>query len=153
MPDEMFFSNDERSLLRGRRVAARTDTCRPCLVSLHESVSPMIEAVIMDMTPYGMLVRMMEPLPVGSGVSIQMMRDDGFRESFSSPREGTVTRREEVEGGFTDHGVMLINKTIPKASERPVFIEKRPARRKGAPTRMHTIDLTIGGPRRGRKGR
>lgn len=100
-----------------------------------------------------MLVRIMEPIPVGAKVVVQLMRDENFDKVLSGPREGTVVRACADEHGFTDHGVKLVSKRIPKASERPIMIERPRPRPKSPPTRMHTIDVTIGGTRRGRRGR
>ena len=153
MSDEMFFSADERSLIRGKRIAARTETCRPCLVAARGPSPRAVEGVIMDMNPHGMLIRTLEPIPVGAKVVVQMMRDDGFAKALSVPRDGTVVRHNPANEGYTDHGVKLINRQIPKASERPIIIEQRRPRPKSAPTRMHTLDVTIGGPRAARRGR
>lgn len=153
MADEMFFSNDELSLLRGMRSAARTEVCRPCLVAERGPSPKAVKGVILDMNPHGMLVRMLKHIPVGSRVVVQMMRDDGFRRTFSVPRDGTIVRTMSADDGFADHGVKLINERIRKASERPIIIERAGPRPKSAPARMHTIDITIGGGRRGRRGR
>ena len=153
MSDEMFFSNDDLSLIRGKRIAARTEVCRPCLIAARGPSPRAIEGVIVDMNPHGMLIRTMEHIPVGSKVVVQLMRDDNFQRAISVPREGTIVRATAAEDGFTDHGIKLVNKRSPKASERPITIERARPRPKSAPTRMHTIDLTIGGPRRGRRGR
>ena len=153
MPDEMFFSNDDLSLIRGKRIAARTEVCRPCLIAARGPSPRAIEGVIVDVNPHGMLIRALEHIPVGWKVVGQMMRDDSFQRAISLPRDGTIVRATAAEDGFTDHGVKLENKRIPKANEKPITIERARPRPKSAPTRMHTIDLTIGGPRRGRRGR
>ena len=153
MSDEMFFSNDELSLIRGKRAAARTEVCRPCLIAARGPSPRAVEGVIIDMNPHGMLIRMMEHMPVGSSVVVQLMRDDNFQRAISVPRDATIVRAAAAEDCFTDHGVKLVNKSIPKASERPIIIERARPRPKSAPTRMHTIDVTIGGARRGRRGR
>lgn len=153
MSDEMFFSNDELSLIRGKRAAARTEVCRPCLIAARGPSPRAVEGVIIDMNPHGMLIRMMEHIPVGSRVVVQLMRDDNFQRAISVPRDATIVRATAAEDGFTDHGVKLVNKGIPKASERPITIERARPRPRSAPTRMHTIDVTIGGTRRSRRGR
>lgn len=153
MTDEMFFSSDEMSLLRGMRSAARTEVCRPCLVAARGPSPKAEEGVILDMNPHGMLIRMLTHIPIGSRVVVQMMRDDSFQRPFSVPRDGTIVRTVPADDGFTDLGVKLVNERIRKASERPINIERPRSRPKSAPTRMHTIDVTIGGSRRGRRGR
>ena len=153
MSDEMFFSNDELSLIRGKRSAARTEVCRPCLVAARGPSPRAVEGVILDISPHGMLIRMLERIPVGSSVVVQMMRDDNFQRTFSDPRDGTIVRTVPADDGFTDHGVKLVIARIPKASERPITLDRARPRPKSAPARMHTIDVTIGGGRRGRRGR
>jgi len=153
MTDEMFFSSDELSLLRGMRSAARTEVCRPCLVAARGPSPKAEEGVILDMNPHGMMIRMLKRIPVGTRVVVQMMRDDNFQRAFSVPRDGTIVRTVPADDGFTDHGVKIVNERILKASERPIYIERARPRPKSAPARMHTIDVTIGGSRRGRRGR
>lgn len=142
MPDEMFFSKDEKSLIRGSRTDPRTETCRPCVVELHNTESPELHGVVLDVTPRGMLVRMLQPIPLQSMLTIQLMRDDKYQKKLSTPHVGRVVRIEETREGFFDHGLHLIKESIPKASERPVYIptpKASPARR---PSRMRTVDLT-----------
>ncbi len=144
--DEMFFSNDERSLRRGSRVAKRTPTCRPCMVriegrnELHEC-----EGVVLDVNPYGMLIRMLEALRIGTEIGIQLMRDETFREPFSTPMSGVVMRHEVGAPGFTDHGIKLVIKDVRTKPSRPVTIPDRKPSRPGGSSRMHSIDFTVGG--------
>ena len=144
--DDMFFSKDERSLSRGSRVAKRTETCRPCLIQIDGENAPDIQGVAMDMTPYGLLVRTMEPIPVSTEVTIQLMRDDSFRKPFSSPLNGSIVRHEEAPGGFIDHGVTLKVDNIRRTESRPPTIKPSAPARPRRPSKMHTIDFTIGGP-------
>lgn len=153
MSDEMFFSKDEKSLIRGKRIAARTETCRPCTLTTIGPESETLKGVIMDMNPFGMLIRTLDAIPLGTDISIQMMRDDEFSKSLSTPREALVVRRERLSDGFTDLGVRIVNKQIQKASERPIEIERKKPRPRFKPTRMHTLDITIGGTPRGGRGR
>ena len=142
MADKMFFSKDEKSLIRGSRSDPRTETCRPCVVELHNVDSPELHGVVLDVTPRGMLVRMLQPIPLQSVLTIQLMRDDKYQKKLSTPHVGKVVRIEETKDGFFDHGLQLIKEKIPKASERPVYIpspKTSPGRR---PSRMHTVDFT-----------
>lgn len=145
MPDDMYFTNDERSMYRGKRIAKRTETVRPCLVQTLGDEGLELKGVVMDITPFGMLIRIMESVRVGTELTIQLMRGDQFREAFSSRLRGTVVRHDGSSGGFTDHGVRLHIKEIPRAETRPIIIEEKPPAPRRAPTRMHTIDHTIGG--------
>ena len=142
MPDEMFFSKDEKSLIRGSRSDPRTETCRPCVVELHDTVSPELHGVVLDVTPRGMLVRMFQPIPLQSVLTIQLMRDDKYQKKLSTPHVGTVVRIEETRDGFFDHGLHLIKDHIPKASERPVNIPTPKPSPTRKPSRMQTVDIT-----------
>lgn len=145
MADDMFFTRDERSLRRGKRVAKRTETCRPCLVTAKGEDEFELEGVVMDVSPYGMLVRMMETLPIGTEVTVQLMRDESFEVPFSAPHKALIVRYEGSPGQFTDHGVKLEVKEIPRQESRPVNLEPRRPSPPTPRTRMHTIDFTVGG--------
>lgn len=153
MADEMYFSNDERALLRGKRRIKRTETCRPCVVYAEADETP-VEGVVLDVTPYGMMVRMLDTLSVGTIVRVQLMRDDNFREALGAPKVGEVVRHDPTApAGFTDHGVRLIVGEIPKNQSSPVHIRERVSgKSKPSTSRMHNIDFTVGGERKGRGG-
>lgn len=143
MTDEMFFSKDEKSLIRGSRTDPRTETCRPCTVHLVNDPSIELYGVMLDVTPRGMLVRMMEAIPLSTEITIQLMRDDKYQQKLSTPHSGEIRRIERTSDGFFDHGVQIHREVIKKASERPVHIPRpRPARAKH-PSRMQTVDYTI----------
>ena len=143
----MFFSNDERSLIRGSRVAPRTETCRPCVVSSEHHPDTEIPGVILDINPHGMLIRLMETLPVGEHVVIQMMRDDKFQRKLSTPHKGEIRRVESTVDGFYDFGIQLEPEEIQKADSRPVHIAKKTENPQRVQTHrgMQTIDITIDG--------
>jgi len=153
MADEMFFTENEKSLHRGKRVAPRTDTCRPCLIWLKDAPETEYLGVAMNVSPHGMLIRMMDPLPPGTAVMIQMMRDEQFRDPLAAPVEGMIVRNELEDEGFTDHGVQLLQQEIERRESRPVSLQRRRPLPKRQPPRMHTIDITVGdlGTRRGAK--
>ncbi|MBI5095556.1 MAG: hypothetical protein HZB26_24375 [Candidatus Hydrogenedentes bacterium] len=143
MTDEMFFSVDERSLRRGRRIARRTPTCRACLVWSADAPEHRLQGVVMDINPFGMLIRMLDYFPMGTAACIQLMRDEDFEIPLAGPLEGAVVRVIPNADGFTDIGVRIKLKEIPRAESRPIRIERRRpllTRR----SRMHTIDFTVG---------
>jgi hypothetical protein len=107
MGDDMFFSTDARSLRRGRRIARRTPTCRPCLVWPTDAPEMQFRGVVLDINPYGMLVRMMEPIPQGTDVWVQLMRDEQFAEALSRPVAACVVRHSPSSGLFLDHGLRI----------------------------------------------
>jgi hypothetical protein len=149
MPDEMFFSTDARSLRRGRRRAARTQICRPCLVWPADARDVELEGVALDISPYGMRVRMVETLPPGTRVKIQLMRDEHFKVPFADPVLAQIVRTSGQGDHFTDHGVKIVRETakheVPQAAEAP---KQQPQHKHR--TRMHTIDLRAGDRRRSR---
>ena len=144
MSDDMFLSGDNRSLRRGKRRAPRTETCRPCLLWPKDIPDMTYQGVIINVTPYGMCIRMIDSLPPGSLVQVQLMRDEEFKYPLSAPVEGMVVRNSEEEVGFMDHGVQLLRKAIAQNTNRPVVnTVRRPAAPRRARTRMHTIDLHV----------
>lgn len=148
MPDEMFFTSDERSLRRGKRRAARTETCRPCVIQTRDGITKQFEGVVLDMNAHGLRIRAIEPVPVGTEVTVQLMRDDTFQEPFSRPLDGAVVRREADPEGFMDHGIRLKEPTVRRPEPRPVETRRStppPARGR---TKMHTLDVTIGDEKR-----
>ena len=58
--EELVVSNDQRSFWRGRRRAPRTPVCRPCLVWTGEGTKTSRKGVVLNLTPHGLLVRMLE---------------------------------------------------------------------------------------------
>jgi hypothetical protein len=144
MADEMFFSPDSRSLRRGKRVARRTVTCRPCILWPVDLPEIRMQGVVLDINPYGMLVRMLEPVPVGTRLQIQLMRDDQFQEPLSVPVEGKVVRHAAAEGVFTDHGIRVEQKEVRRQASQGARHASRLAGTPHSRARMHTIDITIG---------
>lgn len=142
MADEMFFSNDEKSLIRGSRTDPRTETCRPCVVHLTDNPSIELHGVVLDVTPRGMLIRILEAIPLTTNITIQLMRDDKYQKKMSAPHQGEIKRIEGTADGFFDHGVLLIKEEIKKASERPIHIPQAKPARPRHPSRMQTVEYT-----------
>lgn len=140
MPDEMFFSSDERSLVRGKRVARRTDTCRPCLLQRSDSLSEPLQGVVLDVTPFGMLVRTVAPLPVGTKLFIQLMRDEAFRHPLAEPQTARVVREDIIGDGLVDLGIELYRERLAHI-ERTSDMDEQPA----TPQRSR-LDVAVGGP-------
>ena len=146
MTDKMFLSSDKKSLHRGRRRVERTETCRPCRVWPKDAPELALQGVIINVTPFGMCIRMLEGLAVGTEVVIQMMRDETFAEPLASPVEGMIVRAVDDPQGFMDHGVQLLLENLQRQESRPVRPEKKGALPRHKTTRMHTIDFRVGGP-------
>lgn len=106
-----------------------------------------IRGVVMDVSPHGMRIRMMEALPPETPITIQMMRDDDFRIPLSDPAPGRIVRMENAPDGCTDHGIELTRKPVRRALVKPVHIPRRAALRPATRTRMYSIDYTVGGRR------
>jgi hypothetical protein len=141
--ETLFVSADTRSMRRGRRVAPRTDVCRPCLVWRESTPEQMRQGVIMDLNPYGMRVRMLEPIEVGADIVVQMMRDEEFQVPLSPPIRVRVMRTAQSQEGFVDHGLKVRLLKIVPTRERRVEPTERPVLRRKTATRMYTIDYTV----------
>jgi len=114
------------------------------------------EGVVTDMSPYGLCVRMMEPVPPGTPIMLQLMRDERFSDPLATPLEGLIVRSTVTDEGFVDHGVQIQRAEFRRAGQsRPVHIERRRSTpyRRGGQSRMHTIDITIGDRGTQRSGR
>jgi hypothetical protein len=99
--------------------------------------------VALDMSPYGMRVRMLDPLEPGMAVCVQMMRDDDFELPLADPLEATVARCQSEAEGFVDHGIQIIRKQL-KRGELPAARTAQPRPRKAAPTHAYALDIRIG---------
>ena len=145
--DELFFFASDTSLRRGKRRTPRTETCRPCLLWSEDVPEFAFQGIALNVTPYGLLIRMLETIPAGTHVMVQLMRDEEFRDPLAPPIKGIVVRIETDSEGFADHGIQLVRPAIPRA-ESPLYRTHRrqlpsapPTRR---PSRMHTLDFIIG---------
>lgn len=142
--ETMVWSEDQKSLHRGRRVAPRTEVCRPCLVWLQVAPELKLQGVVLDLNPHGLRIRLIERIPPETPIVVQMMRDDAFQVPLSRPIEAKVVRIDSGFGGLVDHGVRVVLKPIKRAEEtRPVSIARPRVTRRQRP-RMHTLDVTLG---------
>lgn len=150
--ENMVVSTDSRSMRKGRRVAPRTEVCRPCLLWTEATEAEKTQGVVMDLNPHGMRIQAIDPYPEGSVLTVQMMRDEEFQIPLSEPITVRVIRLSEVDG-FFDLGVRLVLKRIRRPADvrlmRPAA--PRPTRRLG--TRMHIADYAIDEKTSGRSGR
>ena len=153
MADEMFFSADSRSLRRGKRIAPRTETCRPCLVWPEDAPDMHMRGVILDINAYGMLVRMMESLPPGMRIQVQLMRDEYFQEPLTKPVTAMVVRNVLQGDGFVEHGIQIIQEKIQRDESKPFRKPlHKPRLRQYTRSRMHTRHLRSPGTKqRGRE--
>ncbi|MBI2433325.1 MAG: hypothetical protein HYV26_10675 [Candidatus Hydrogenedentes bacterium] len=152
--EDMFTAEGNKSLRRGRRVAPRTEVCRPCLVWFSGQEAHKYQGVVLDLNPHGMKIRMLESLPAGKRICVQMMRDEEFQVPLSPPIAAQIIRNITDAGGFIDHGVRVILAEIKRPQElKPVKIEPPKVRRRSTITRMHTVDYTVGEREMRRTGR
>ncbi len=166
MSDEMFFTPDMRALRRGKRIASRTETCRPCLMWTQNDPENKFYGVVLDVNPYGMRVRMLDVVAVGTPIVIQMMRDEEYRFPLAKPIEALVVRHQPEIDEMVDHGVQIpqkkeVQRIVSKPSPPPV---KTAEQLKSAEltkatdqlkkkSRMYTLDVTVGDRRDRRSGR
>lgn len=149
MTDDMFFTDDMRSLRRGKRIAPRTETCRPCLVWAKDAPDAKFFGVVMDINPYGMRIRMMDEIGPDTAVVVQLMRDEDYEVPLARPLEATVVRIQPTKEDLTDHGVQLRREENGLRHARPVGIEGRPPVERQRES-MYTLDITAGNRRRRR---
>lgn len=149
--EEMVLSPDSRSFRRGRRIAPRTEVCRPCLLWQAEHPEERKPAVALDLNAHGMRVRSLEAIPMGAEVLVQLMRDEDFRIPLSYPLRLRVVRLSQAVGGFYDLGMRLLRPRIPRANEvRPAA---RVARRASFGAGRATLDIKLGDYRVGNLGK
>lgn len=151
--EDMFLSTDRKSLYRGKRTTPRTEVCRPCLVWLENAPDNKYPGVVLDMNPYGMLIRTIISLSKGQEIVVQLMRDDQYSQPLAQPRNCKVVRKVGGHGEFTDHGVKIIQKNIKRPESKPYVPERVQRSRRSVRSRMHTIDYTAGGRSKRRGGR
>lgn len=137
----MVISSDNRSMQRGRRRSRRTEVCRPCLVWARGDESTKVEGVVLDLNPRGMRIRMLDPIPEGTALTVQLMRDENFQVPLSQPLNVRVVRVAHSPDGFVDHGTVLEIAKIKRAETvRPVRIA-RPNLNSNTANRMFTALL------------
>jgi len=102
-----------------------------------------VPGVVLDMNPYGMLVRLLEPFEKGEDVIVQLMRDEDYTETFSRPLTCRIVRHAGKQGALTDVGLKIIQEPVRRSESRPPAVSQPRPRLQSARTRMHTIDLTV----------
>lgn len=148
MPDEMFFISNGRGLRRGKRRERRTPTCRPCLIWPLDAPEIVMHGVVLDVNAHGMLIRMLDSVPLSTEIKVQIMMDESFSVPLTAPFTGAVVRNDE-RAGFVDHGVKLEQRALKRNPAPRVTTTRRTAAKVRQPTRMHTIDFTVGDRRQG----
>jgi len=144
MPDDMFFSKDFRTLVKGQRRDRRTTTRRLAEFRTARGGSKVHRGIVLDLNAYSMRIRTAVRLAVGTPVEIDLKRQgiDGY---MLSTVAGRVARLERVNNRQFDLGVEL---DVPEI-ERPaaVMLEMRTRRgtRSRPSERMHIIDFVVGG--------
>jgi hypothetical protein len=139
LDEDMFISPATLSVFRGRRRAPRTRVLRPCWVWAVSEPRTKLEGVAMDLNRYGIAVRMLSPLPVGTKVCVQLMRDENFTVPLSSPLPGRVVRHAVRYVGFVDHGIMFEFPSLTEARPVRISVPTRPTL-SSVVQRMHTAD-------------
>ncbi|MCX8065387.1 MAG: hypothetical protein N3G21_09485 [Candidatus Hydrogenedentes bacterium] len=139
--EEMYLDTEKGAMQRGRRIAPRTETCRPCLVWKSNEPDKKIKCVIMDLNRYGLKIRTFEDLFVGEEVYIQMMKEDTFTTPLGTPIKANIVREAISPYGLKDYGAKRIIEDIKKPEEiKPIkFPSSKSTMR--TPPKMHTIDL------------
>lgn len=140
--EEVVVSTDNRSLRKGRRVAPRTEVCRPVLLWLPERHEEKTEGVVLDLNPHGLRIRSLSAFPLGTVLHIQMMRDEDFSFPLSPVITIEVTRIIET-GAFIDLGVRVIQPKIRKPAEMKPVSMARTGKLTRPVSRMHTLNIQV----------
>jgi hypothetical protein len=142
--EDLFVSDDTKSMHRGQRVAPRTEVCRPCLVWTTDASEEKKQGVILDLNPYGLKVRMLDTFEPGTEVEVQMMRDDEFRVALSRPIRAKVVRVAPNSEGFLDYGLKVWLEKVERPTVGPVTrVETAAPRRRSTASRMYTMDYSV----------
>ena len=140
LPEEMYVDPVKGSIQKGRRIAPRTATCRPCLVWREKEPEKKFKCVIMDLNRYGLRVRSFENFDVNEEIVIQMMKED-FATLLGVPIKAKIVREAISPHGLKDYGAKRIIEEIRRPEEyKPVSLPtSKPVVRKK--TKMHIIDI------------
>jgi len=123
--ERLVLSSDASALRRGRRGAPRTQVFRPALIWDVEQPERKHEAIVLDLNPQGMKLRMLEQLPEGVRAVVQLMRDEAFTMPLSQPLNVEVVRSSQDMPGFFDHGLRVVLAAIKKpATQAPINIPR-----------------------------
>jgi len=144
MPDEMFFSEDSRSLVKGQRRDRRTATRRLVVFKPKNGTSRALNGIILDLNPYSMRIRSPVKLPVGTLVQI-FFRRSGVSLNGTRKIEGRVARSARVENRRFDLGVELDVPAIDLPKTMALEVPQRRGGRARPAGRMHIVDFVIGG--------
>ena len=144
MPDEMFFSNDSRSLVKGQRRDRRTPTRRPAVFHKTNGESKTHHGVVLDLNAYGLRVRTVVRLPEGTPIEIYLRRN-GLNSDLSKGLLGRVARTERISNRQFDMGVELDVPAIELPRTEVLEIPMRRASRRRPASRMHVVDFVVGG--------
>lgn len=143
MADEMFFSADGKTLIKGRRAARRTPVQRPAEFWRADDGGGLFLGVIRNLNPYGLLLESNVALPVGTEICVEMKRDEHFADSLTC-LEGKVARLVSTNSGIWQMGVQLAI-APPKTASKPIRIPpKRSTLPERRPTRMYSLDYVLG---------
>jgi len=147
MADEMFFSADGKTLRKGRRRAKRTPVQRPAGFWCADDQGGILQGLVRDLNPYGLLLESNEGLPVGTEIWVELKRDELFADSLSCVR-GKIVRVADTQTGTWHMGVQLAV-VPPKPASKPIRITpKRSTLPERRPTRMYSLDYVLGSEER-----
>ena len=144
MPDDMFFTNNDRALRKGRRRAKRAAVRRTIEFYRAGDDKNRFKGVLADLTTYGALLVSEEAFPAGTLISLTVVRDESDDTPLTQIR-GRVRRLEERSDGYAEMGVEFVRKpatgsrrklAVPERKERPHL-----PRQQG----VHIIDVILGG--------
>jgi hypothetical protein len=139
--ERLVLSSDASALRRGRRGAPRTQVFRPALIWAVDSPGQRYEAIVLDLNPQGMKLRMLDRIPEGTRAIVQLMRDEAFTMPLSQPLNVEVVRSAQDMPGFFDHGLRVILAVIKKPAAQPAISIPRPITPRRPALRISAADL------------
>ncbi len=144
MPDDMFFTKNDRALRKGRRRAKRASIRRRvefCRVGDEERC---FKGLMVNLAAYGALLVSEDSLPAGTLVSMTVVRDEADTTPLTRIR-GRVIRLEERKDGYVEMGVEFVRKPAVEKRRKPVVPEQKESPQLPKPKGVHIIDVILGG--------
>ncbi len=145
MADKMFFSDDHRSLRKGRRNHPRTDVSRPVVFHPADSPDEKIQGRLRNLSRDSALLESPIFLPIDSEIELNVQKDDKGIGGTLIQIKAIIARADRNEDSIFELGLRLVQSNLPDKkppTRRPRAVPPPPPTRK--PSRMHILDIIVG---------
>lgn len=140
--EKMFLDISRQRIQRGRRIAPRTPTFRPCIIWKADTPDIKVEGVILDLNGYGMRIRSDAIFNRDDKLYVQMLKDKEYEVPLGEPILTTVVRFLRTPEGKMEYGVKRELQEIKKPEEiKPVRLNPSRPTTGGKVSRMYIINL------------